>query len=85
MTIHTVCAAVRAHGGEVLLCGPTPSGYVVRADVYHQPCRIILPSSGQSAACIPAEPGCLTHVVSDVQSLQDWFISLTSKQICPAS
>jgi hypothetical protein len=74
MTLHQITSSIRATKGEVLLCGPTSFGYIIRAVVGGKTCRIITPASTKKV--LPLEPGTETHLITDEPSFQTWLNSL---------
>ena len=85
MTLHHITTAVRASEGEVMLCGPTSFGFIIRATINGNPCRIILLSAGKSSKDVLPEPACQTHIISDNHSLQDWLDSFSPKPVLQVS
>ena len=84
MTLSEITSTIRAANGEVLLCGPTSFGFVVRAIVNGHSCRIIMLRADQKTRCIPLEPGSKTHIVSDVQHFQAWLNFLSPNRVLQA-
>ena len=85
MILSQITTAIRTLNGEVIALGPASFGFIVRATINGQSCRIITLRTGQKTRCIPQEPSSKTHIVSDIQSLQSWLNSLTSEQTFLAS
>lgn len=81
MTLSQISSVVRASNGEVLLCGPASFGFIIRAFIKGQSCRIITLSPGKPMRCIPLEPSSQTHVVSDFESLQNWLSTINNSLI----
>jgi hypothetical protein len=84
MTLSQITSAIRAINGEVLLCGPASFGFIIRASIKGQSCRIITLSAGKPMRCIPLEPSSQTHVASDIESLHSWLRSLSPKRALQA-
>lgn len=84
MTLNQITTAIRATNGEIVLCGPTSFGFIVRAIISGHSCRIIKLKPDQNMRCIPLEPSTKTHIISDHQSLQGWLNSLSSKRMLQA-
>ncbi|GAB4042072.1 hypothetical protein GCM10028774_52910 [Spirosoma jeollabukense] len=80
MSLHQITSAIRAYNGEVLLCGPTSFGYIVRAVISGTSCRIVTDASKGSLKVLPWETNVQTHIVSEAPSLQAWLYLLTKTQ-----